>query len=61
MLEFLVLGKIPGTDLVLTIGAIINILGLLTVTTLLYFLFRTRVTRLVYDLQELMTIELISL
>lgn len=61
MLELIVLGKIPGTHYQLTITTILALYLVVLSLTLVYMLLRTRVTKLMRDTRELMTIERISL
>lgn len=44
MLEFLVLGKIPGTDIMLDVVTILNVLGLLLSLALIYAYYRHQLT-----------------
>ncbi len=44
MLEFLVLGHIPGTDIMLDVVTVLNVLGVLFSAALLYAYYRHRVT-----------------
>jgi hypothetical protein len=44
MLEFLVLGKVPGTDIMLDVVTIFNVLGLLLSLGLLYAYYRHQLT-----------------
>ena len=59
--ELLVLGKVPGTNVELSITTIVAVSGMIVVGMLVYLLFRTRISRLLRSVKELMTIDFISL
>lgn len=61
MLQFIVLGQIPGTHLQVDITLIINILGGMLLTRLVYALLRRSIRRMFDKKVRFLQLELISL